>query len=101
MTELNETQKNALLRLAELAPRYRTGTVSTPNFGFASTARALERRGLVRGRTFPVEGYQLTDAGREVVDSLQADAAFEQMVETEYEAYYVAGSSSVQGEEQT
>ena len=71
-TDLNAAQQKALLRLAELAPIYRTGTVAAPNFGHFSTARALERRGLVRARTFPVEGFQLTDAGREVVATLRA-----------------------------
>lgn len=71
--ELNDMQRTALLRLAEIAPTRRVGIVSTPSFGHASTARALERRGLLRGRTFPTEGYQLTDAGRETAEKLRCE----------------------------
>lgn len=69
-TSLNESQRAALLSLADLTART-TAYISTPQFGHVSTARALERRGLVCAQTYPVEGFRLTAAGRAAVESLR------------------------------
>jgi hypothetical protein len=69
---LTERQRDALVKLAELAPHYRAETVPTRRLNMG-TARALERRNLVEFRMLPSgtgQGVRLTLAGAKTADDL-------------------------------